>query len=275
MEAIIWNVDPEIFALGPFSVRYYGLLFALAFVFGYIIMKRYFAMDKLPIERLDMLTTYVFIGTLVGARLGHCFFYEPDFYLQNPVEILKVWHGGLASHGAAIGIILALYFYSRKTKIPLLKILDRVVIVVALGGFFIRMGNFFNSEIYGYNTSMPWGVIFAQKGETVPKHPTQIYEALIALIIFFSLHKFFIKYYKRFPDGLVFGMFLVSLFTMRFLIEYIKEPQVPFETEMSLNMGQWLSLPFIIFGLGLIIFLFYKKSYLIRTENSDQNRNKL
>ncbi len=269
---ITWDMRPEIFDLGFISVRWYGLLFAAAFFFGYIVMLRYFKMDGLSVKMLDSLSMYVFIGTVLGARLGHCLFYEPEYYLSKPWEIFKIWHGGLASHGAAIGILTALYLFARKMKIPMLNVLDRVVIVVALGGFFIRMGNFFNSEIYGIETNLPWGVIFVRTGETVAKHPTQIYEALVALGLFFGLHKTFTTFYKRLPEGTIFALFLIVLFAMRFFIEFIKEVQVDFESKMTLNMGQWLSIPFVLFGIGLIGYLYYKNKGFLVSEKENVKR---
>jgi phosphatidylglycerol:prolipoprotein diacylglycerol transferase len=255
LNAIHWNLDPTMFNIGSHGVRYYGLMFAFAFFFGYVVMKRYYKLDKLKDTLLDKLSMYVFIGTLVGARLGHCFFYAPGHYLSNPIEILYVWEGGLASHGAAIGILTALFLYARKINVPFLWILDRVVIVVALGGFFIRMGNFFNSEIYGVATSLPWGVVFEQNGETIPKHPTQIYEALSYLLIFVVLHFYFLKIRVKEINGKIFGIFLVLLFSARFFIEFLKNVQENFEEDMALNMGQWLSIPFILIGIGLLLYL--------------------
>jgi len=177
--------------------------------------------------------------------------------LSNPIEILYVWEGGLASHGAAIGILTALFLYARKINVPFLWILDRVVIVVALSGFFIRMGNFFNSEIYGVETTLPWGVIFVRGSEhnTVPSHPTQIYEALSYLAIFVVLHFYFLKIRMKELNGKIFGLFLILLFTARFLIEFLKNSQEDFEKGMVLNMGQWLSIPFILIGAGLLLYL--------------------
>jgi prolipoprotein diacylglyceryl transferase len=192
------------------------------------------------------------VGTVIGARLGHCLFYEPEYYLSNPLLILKVWEGGLASHGAAVGILLALYLLSRKIKKPYLWILDRVVIVVALAGFCIRMGNLMNSEIYGNVTNLPWGFIFARENETLAKHPTQIYEGLSYLAIFFLLYFIFIRKAKSLKPGYIFGLFLILLFSVRFIIEFIKEPQVGFEANMALNMGQLLSIPFILTGFYLL-----------------------
>lgn len=251
---IKWDVDPEIFKIGFLSIRYYGLLFASSFFFGYIIMQKIFKREGLTNELLDKLTVYMAIGTVLGARLGHCLFYQPDFYLSNPIEILKIWRGGLASHGAAVGILVSLYYFARKNKKPYIWILDRIVIVVALAGFFIRMGNLMNSEIYGNATNLPWGFIFVRDGQEIAKHPTQIYEALSYLIIFVVLFRIYNKNGENVRPGLIFSIFLISLFAIRFLIEFIKEDQVGFEAGMSLNMGQWLSIPFVLMG----IFLLYR-----------------
>lgn len=265
---IVWDFSPEIFELGFLSVRWYGLLFAASFFFGYLVMLKYFKLDGLSVKVLDSISMYMFIGVVLGARLGHCLFYEPAYYLSNPLELFKIWHGGLASHGAAVGIFTALYLFSRKMKIPYLNILDRMAVVVALSGFFIRMGNFFNSEIYGVATSKPWGVVFVQAGETIAKHPTQIYEALVALVLFFVLHRMFMKWNKRMVNGVIFSIFLIVLFTNRFLIEFIKENQVDFESTMSLNMGQWLSIPLILCGIATLIVLYVRnKGFLLSIDN--------
>lgn len=245
---IHWNVNPEIFRIGNFAVRWYGLLFASSFFFGYIIMNKFFKYENISQEVLDKVTIYVAVGTILGARLGHCFFYEPSYYLSNPSEILKIWHGGLASHGAAIGIILALWLFSRNIKKPFLWILDRVAVVVALAGFFIRMGNLMNSEIYGIQTSLPWGFIFERNGETVPKHPTQIYEALAYLLIFILLYLIYLRKKGQTQNGLLFSLFLMLIFSARFFIEFLKEDQVGFEAGMNLNMGQLLSIPLVLTG---------------------------
>lgn len=253
LTSIVWDVSPVIIKLGSVQVRYYGLFFALAFLLGYIVLERLvFKREGLKVELLDKLATYVIIGTVIGARLGHVLFYEPAYYLSNPLKILSIWEGGLASHGAAIGILLAIYFFTKKTGKPFLWVLDRLVIVVALGGFFIRMGNLMNSEIYGHFTNLPWGFIFVRDGQTEPRHPTQIYEGLSYLILFFGLLIYYIKRFATMRNGIIFGIFLIILFGVRFMIEFIKEPQVDFETTMALNMGQLLSLPFIVFGFWLL-----------------------
>lgn len=262
---ITWNVDPEIFRIGIFSIRWYGLLFAAAFISGYFIMKKIFLREGVSVKVLDRLTWHMVFGTLVGARLGHCLFYEPDYYFQHPWEIFAIWEGGLASHGAAAGILIALYIFSRTEHRPYLWILDRIVIVVALSGFFIRVGNLMNSEIYGVQTSLPWGFVFVRMHETVPKHPTQIYEALSYLAIFVMLCGMYFKSKKAVRPGVLFGFFLTTLFSVRFLIEFIKEDQVGFEKGMALNMGQLLSIPFVLFG-----------TYLLarpKKEANDENRD--
>lgn len=252
---VIWDYSPVIFKLGSLQVRWYGLFFAMAFLFGYLILeKQVFKREGLKVELLDKLATYVIIGTVIGARLGHVLFYEPGYYLANPAKILAIWQGGLASHGAAIGILLAIWLYTRKTGKSYWWVLDRLVIVVALGGFFIRMGNLMNSEIYGHLTNLPWGFIFVRDGQSDPRHPTQIYEALSYLILFIALLLYYRKNYTTMKQGTIFGIFLIVLFGVRFLIEFLKEPQVTFESNMVLNMGQWLSLPFILFGIYLLAF---------------------
>jgi len=260
---ITWDFDPEIFSIGNHGVRWYGLMIALALFTGYLIFKRYLRGDKLTTEMVDSLLVYVAIAGIVGARLGHCLFYEPDYYLKNPLEILKIWKGGLASHGWAIGLLLALWLYNRKYKIPFLWLMDRIAIVVALASVFIRMGNFFNSEIYGLPTNLPWGVEFVRDrlydsttGEilpTVPRHPTQLYEALSYLLIFIASFFFYRKRNMEVRDGFIFSVTMIALFTARFLIEFVKNDQVAFEAGMSFNMGQLLSLPFILAGIGILI----------------------
>ena len=257
--AINWDMNPEIFSLGNFAIRWYGLLFASGFFFGYLIFLRFFKKESLSVELLDKLTIYMALGTVIGARLGHCLFYEPDYYLDNPVEILKIWKGGLASHGAAIGIIAALWLFIRKYKKSFIWILDRIVVVVALAGTFIRLGNLMNSEIYGIETSLPWGFVFIKNLEVVPKHPTQIYEALTYLLIFLLLLWLYYKNEGKPRRGILFSLFLILVFGMRFLIEFVKEDQVSFESGMALNMGQWLSIPFVLLGI-VILWLYRRKT---------------
>ena len=263
LNAITWDFDPEIFSIGNHGIRWYGLMIALGLLSGYWIFKRYLRGDKLTPEMVDSLLVYIAIAAIAGARLGHCLLYEPGYYLKNPLEILKIWKGGLASHGWAIGILIALWLYYRKYKIPFLWLMDRIVIVVALAAAFVRLGNFFNSEIYGLPTDLPWGVEFVRDrlydratGEilpTVPRHPTQFYEALSYLLIFIVSFVFYRKRNTEIRDGFMFGVFMIALFSARFLIEFVKNDQVAFEAGLSFNMGQLLSLPFMVAGIGIIV----------------------
>jgi prolipoprotein diacylglyceryl transferase len=251
---IHWDVSPEIFNLGPISVRWYGLLFASGFLIGYYIGERMFRSENVPQKWIDTLFLYIIIATVAGARLGHVFFYGWDYYSQNPAEIIKVWHGGLASHGGAIGIIIAMLLYSRiVTKRNVFWTIDRIAVPTALVGAFIRMGNLMNSEIYGIRTDLPWGFIFERNDEVVPKHPTQIYEALAYILAFGVLMYLYRRTRARYRQGLLTGVFFILIFTPRLLIEFIKEDQEAFEAGMTLNMGQWLSIPFILGGIYLVI----------------------
>jgi prolipoprotein diacylglyceryl transferase len=251
---IHWNVDPEIFQLGPFSVRWYGFLFASGFLLGYYIGERMLKSENVSQKWIDSLFFYIIIATIAGARLGHVFFYGWDYYSQNPSEIFMVWHGGLSSHGGTLGILIALIVHSKLiTKRSVLWTLDRVVVPTALVAAFIRLGNLMNSEIYGIQTSLPWGFIFERNGETVAKHPTQIYEALAYLFTFVVLMYMYWKTRAKYREGLIFGLFFAAIFGSRFLIEFIKEDQEAFEATMSLNMGQWLSIPFVLGGIFLAI----------------------
>ncbi|MCL6495753.1 MAG: prolipoprotein diacylglyceryl transferase, partial [Ignavibacterium sp.] len=234
----------------------YGLLFALAFVFGYIILSKVYKKEKKSLEDLEKLSIYVILGTVIGARLGHCLFYDPAYYLTNPIEILKVWQGGLASHGAAIGILTALYLFSKKKKDQnIIWILDRLVIVVALGGALIRLGNLFNSEIIGKAADVPWAFIFVRVDD-IPRHPTQLYESLFYFLSFIILYFIYQKKSVSLKPGFLFGLFLILIFGFRFFIEFLKENQSAFESALPINMGQILSIPFVLLGL---YFIFRKK----------------
>lgn len=257
---ITWNVDPEIFNIGPVSVRWYGLFFALAFVFGQRILSKIYVTEGRTEGDVDAITLYMIIGTVVGARLGHTLFYDPDYYLSNPIEILKIWEGGLASHGATIGILFALWLFSRNHKFNYMWVLDRIVIVVALGGALIRLGNLMNSEIIGKITNVPWAFKFVRNNEVIngvaasqdPRHPTQLYESLMVFGLFVLLYWLWKKYKAALPLGLLFGLFVTLLFSFRFIVEFLKENQVDFEDEMTLNMGQILSIPLILIGLFVL-----------------------
>ncbi|WP_246222881.1 prolipoprotein diacylglyceryl transferase [Draconibacterium halophilum] len=260
---IHWNVDPEIFSLGPLSIRWYGLLFATGFLIGYYIGEKMLKSENVSQKWIDSLFFYIIIATVVGARLGHVIFYGWDYYSQNPGEIIKVWHGGLASHGGALGILIAMYLHSKfVTKRTMLWTLDRIVVPTALVAAFIRTGNLMNSEIYGIQTTLPWGIIFERNGETVAKHPTQIYEALAYLISFGVLMFLYWKTSAKNRPGLLMGAFFVFIFLARFFIEFIKEDQEAFEAGMALNMGQWLSVPFVLIG-AFLVFRAIKKPEVV------------
>jgi len=269
--AIQWSIPEEIFKIGSFGIRYYSLCWLLAFVVSYVLMLKVFKKEGKTQEDLDKLTIYIFLGTFIGARLGHCFFYEwSEYYKYHFLEIFipfretsQGWEftgfQGLASHGAAIGILTSLYLYAKKTKTDFLWIADRLVLVVPIAGALIRIGNFFNSEIIGKPTEsdLPWAVIFEKANlqphelNLLPRHPAQLYEAIGYIILFIILWSIYQKNNKLKP-GLLFGIFLVCLFTIRFFIEFYKENQVDFENTMYFNMGQLLSIPFILIGLYLI-----------------------
>lgn len=258
---ITWNPEPELFSIGSFGIRYYSLCWLLAFVVAYFLMLKVFKREGKSQELLDQLTIYIFVGTLVGARLGHCFFYDWAYYREHFIEIFIPFQQingewkltgflGLASHGGAIGIITALWLFARKNKINFTWLADRLVLVVPVSGAFIRLGNFFNSEIIGNPSELPWAVIFSQHDQ-IPRHPAQLYEAVAYVVIFVILWTLYQKNSKRKPAAL-FGLFLILLFGARFVIEYVKIDQVAFEEGMLLNMGQLLSIPFILLGIYLL-----------------------
>lgn len=260
LDYIVWNVNPEIFS-GFIPVRWYGLMFAVGFLIGYEIVARMFKHEGAPERWLGILLVYVVIATIVGARLGHVFFYEWDEYKVDPIRILYIWEGGLASHGGTIAIILAVILYSIfVTKRSPLWTFDRLVIAIALVGGLIRLGNLFNSEIYGTATTLPWGFMFVRsrewhqlyEGQAV--HPTQIYEALCYFALFALLMWMYWKKNAEERPGLILGVFFIGIFLPRFLIEYIKNDQVAREATMTLNIGQQLSIPFIVLGLLLVIY---------------------
>lgn len=256
-----WDVSPEIFSFWIITVRWYSLMFMLSFIIGIIIFKWIYKRENKPEKDLDELLLYMLAGTIVGARLGHCLFYDPAYYLSNPVKILMVWEGGLASHGAAVGILLALYlFVKKKENYSYLWLVDRIVITVALAGCFIRLGNLFNSEIIGKPADVPWSIIYTRV-DNIPRHPTQIYESLAYLIIFLILFFIYKKKGARSEPGLLFGLFLIGVFGFRIFVEQFKENQSGFEESMFLNMGQILSIPLVIFGIYLVYRVFFGGSF--------------
>ena len=261
---ITWNVSPDIFTIpefmgfGPFTIRWYGLLFAAGFLIGQQIMTHIFKKEGKPLEDIDTLTLVMVAATVLGARLGHFLFYEPEVFIKNPLEIILPPFAGLASHGALIGILLGLWLYTRKresTGQTFLWLTDRMIILVALAGAFIRFGNLMNSEIVGKVTDVPWGFIFMQNMEysQYPRHPAQLYESISCLILFFVLFALWNKYKAATPRGLLLGVGLVWIFAFRFVDEFLKENQVNFEDALPLNMGQFLSIPAVLLGIYLIV----------------------
>ncbi len=291
---ITWNVDPVLFSIGNIHVRWYGLMWALGFFIGYFIMRRIYRREHMPDDSMDKLLIYMLVFTVIGARLGHCLFYEPDYYLSNPLKMLAVWEGGLASHGGAIGILIGLWLYVRnynkspkkkdeKQRITYIWILDRIVVAVCLVGALIRLGNVFNHEIYGTPTSLPWGFVFLRGSEQfcgtfdnytacnswdapcppsewLPCHPTGLYEGFFCLV---AMGILLWMYYKRDlgnrQPGLMFGTFLVIIFGSRIGIEFLKNVQVEFEKSMTFDMGQWLSVPFVVIGIAAIVWSFVQR----------------
>ena len=263
---INWSVNPELLSIGPISLRWYSLLFVSGFILGWFIFKWFFTREDLPVTLLDPLLYTLLIGTIVGARLGHCLFYQPDYYLgswDGFWEIFMPWKGGLASHGGTIALIIAMIWfarrYGRKYDFDFLWIMDHLAIAVCFAATFIRLGNLFNSEIYGDVTTLPWGFVFELRGETMPKHPTQLYEALSYFILGIALVLVYKYRLNKVYRGFFIGTFFIGCFGMRFLIEFIKEPQVMFEQSMTLNMGQWLSIPFVILGIAMLVYSYIKK----------------
>ena len=268
---ITWDVNPEIFRIGAIAVRWYGLFWAIGIYATLLITTKIFKHEKLPEAWVDKLFIYTVLGAILGARLGHCFFYEwklvadpitflgitfnyENHYLSHPWELLFIWRGGLASHGGAIGILIAMILFNKNvSKKGINWIFDRLLIGVCLCGASIRFGNLMNSEIYGSATSLPWGFLFVRTGETQPMHPTQIYEMLYCLVTFAIMWFMYWKKEAYKKNGLLFGIFLIGVFGSRFMLEFIKNNQEAFESGLPLNMGQWLSLPFIVWGIWLLL----------------------
>lgn len=279
--AINWNADPVVFNLfGLFQVRWYSLLFVSGFVLGWFIFQWFFKRERLNPKLLDSLLVTLIVGTIVGARLGHCLFYQPDYYLgswKGFLEIFMPWKGGLASHGGTIALFIAMWWYARKygkkNKFDFVWLLDHLCIAVCFAACFIRLGNLFNSEIYGGPTNLPWGFVFLRNGETEPHHPTQLYEALCYLLLGLVLMALYRYKGEKIYRGIFVGLFFIGCFGSRFLIEFIKNDQVYFEAGMALNMGQLLSIPFVLLGIGFLVYA-YKKRIPALTDGGYVEQNK-
>lgn len=261
-----WDINRVLFEIGPIKIRYYGLFFTAGFICGYLLLRWIFRTENKNVDDVESLLIYMVLGTIVGARLGHCLFYHPEEYLRDPIRLLQIWKGGLASHGAAIGITVSAWLYSRKhLDQPLSWLLDRLAIPVALAGFFIRIGNFFNSEILGRATDVPWAVVFkdglglSTRAKMMPRHPVMLYESFCYGCIFLVLILLYRKYRAETPRGLLIGIFFIMVFSARFILEFYKLRQAEFAQSLPLSVGQMLSIPLVIAG---ILFLVYRKPVL-------------
>jgi phosphatidylglycerol---prolipoprotein diacylglyceryl transferase len=272
---IHWDINPEIFNLFGISLRYYGILFVGGLVLCIYILNRIFKSENISAEKLEKLSIYGMIGIILGARLGHCLFYEPAYYMSHPLEmILPIQqtadgsykfsgYQGLASHGGAIGLVIALIIYALKTKESIIRTIDLIAVVAPLEGCFIRLANLMNSEIIGIPTNVPWAFIFTRE-DNLPRHPAQLYEAIVYLLIFGLMFYLYKTKKDKQQNGFLFGLSISLIFTARFIIEFIKERQVAFEDQMKLDMGQILSIPFIVIGIGFIVY------GLVKTKNSQR-----
>lgn len=272
--SITWNPDPEIFNLFGIHIRYYGLLWGIGIILATYIVHYQYRDKKIPEKTFEPLFIYCCLGIMIGARLGHCLFYEPEYFLAHPAEIILpiqflpdggwefIGYRGLASHGGTIGLIIALWLYCLKTKMNYMDVLDMIAVATPITACCIRLANLMNSEIIGRPTDVPWAFIF-EKEDMIPRHPAQLYEA-IAYFIFFLIMVYLYKYYnKKLYRGFFFGLCLTEIFTFRFIVEFLKENQETFENNMALNMGQLLSIPFIIIGICCMIYGLKKHKSII------------
>ncbi|BBE20369.1 prolipoprotein diacylglyceryl transferase [Aquipluma nitroreducens] len=271
---IHWDIDPEIINVFGISLRYYGVLFVGGLILCVYILNWIFKKENIPLDKLEKLSIYGLIGIFAGARLGHCLFYDPSYYLSNPLEMLLpiqqtagggyefIGYQGLASHGGALGLIIALIIYAKRTKESIIKTIDLIAVVAPLVGCFIRLANLMNSEIIGIPTRVPWAFIFVRE-DNLPRHPAQLYEAISYLAIFGLIFYLYKTKRDKLQNGFFFGLSISLIFIARFVIEFIKERQEPFEEQMQLDMGQLLSIPFIIVGLVFVIY------GLIKTKNNE------
>jgi phosphatidylglycerol---prolipoprotein diacylglyceryl transferase len=262
---IHWNIDPEIFNILGIPLRYYSVLFVGGLILCIYILKGIFKNENIPLANLEKLSVYGMIGIFAGARLAHCVFYEPSYYFSHPLEIILPiqptadggykFSGfqGLASHGGTLGLMIALILYACRTKESIIKTIDLIAIVAPLGACFIRLANLMNSEIIGIPTNVPWAFIFVRV-DNLPRHPAQLYEAISYLLIFGLMLYLYKTRRESLKNGFFFGLVITLIFAARFFIEFIKEKQVPFEEQMQFDMGQLLSIPFILLGIGFIIY---------------------
>jgi len=255
MDFFLWSTDPTIFKFSFLQLRWYSLFFIGSFILGYFIIKKIFIAEGKSVKNLDDLLLYSLTGAIIGARIAHCLFYEPEYYLSHPIEILYVWKGGLASHGGMLGVLLVFYIYAKKNNISYMWLLSRMTIPGALVAASVRFGNFFNSEILGKESHLPWAVVF-KRVDNIPRHPVQLYEAFSYLVIAAILWIIYKKTNPNFATKLLPGVFATLLFSVRFLLEFVKTKQATYSLDIPLTVGQMLSLPFILLGIGWIIWAF-------------------
>lgn len=249
---MVWDIDPIMLSVAGLTIHWYGFLFAVAILSGFQVMKWIYVKERLNTEALDTILIYAVVGIIVGARLGHCFFYDPQYYFSHPLKIFAIWEGGLASHGGGLGAIIAAYLYVSRHNIKLLWLLDRLGIATALFGFFVRMANFVNSEIVGNPTTVAWGVVF-KRVDDLTRHPVQLYESFAYLISFLVLGLVYRQSDAKNKTGLLFGLFLCLIFIARITVEFFKTKQAAYSNEWVFSTGQMLSMPFLLTGLGLVI----------------------
>ncbi len=252
MQYIVWDIDPAIFHLGPFQLRWYGLFFVGSFFVGMWLLRWIFVRENKPAELAENFLFYAIIGAVIGARLMHCFAYEPAYFLSHPIEILKVWKGGLASHGGMIGVMVAAWLFIRRYKLDYFWLISRLTMPGMIVAMSVRIGNFFNSEILGLSSNVPWAIIF-KRVDMIPRHPVQLYEAISYLIIFWILLGIYLRIKPDFATRILPGVFLVLIFGVRFVLEYFKTRQADYTTSLPFTTGQLLSIPFIIIGIIWII----------------------
>lgn len=252
--AMVWNIDPVLLRLGPLHLRYYSVLMVLTILFGALLLRRHTMRCGYSQELFSAHLTWALLGFAVGARLGHCLIYNPAYFVAHPLDLFKVWRGGIASHGAALGLILATFLFSRRRKVPFLVLIDGLSFAAASGATLVRIGNFFNSEIVGRVTSVPWAVCFVRRDGAM-RHPSQLYEACGGLAILIALLVMSSRI-RRPPPGLFAGVFLVAYFAFRFFVEFFKEYHV---LQSGLTMGQYLSVPFVLLGILLLVGLCPKR----------------
>ena len=294
LSEIVWNVDPILFRIGNLEIRWYGFLLAIGFILAYLVLQKIATNENLSHEKIDRFALLTILWTIVGLRIGHCIFYDWEYFSHHLLEIFipftntpAGWkftgYAGLASHGGAIAIIGYVFYFSYKNKVNILWLLDRVAICVPIAAAFVRCGNLMNSEIIGTVTNVPWGFVFMQLEGTSeccePRHPSQLYESLVYLTLFAYQMWYYFKHAKgHIPAGRSIGTALIVIFVARFLIEFIKADQVDFEANMTLNMGQWLSIPFVLAGIACLVYSIIKPyyaqpKYLINESKKDENKS--